>query len=83
MTPSLSRRRVLKGMAAGTAALAAPWVHSSGKPKLRILGTHVTLQEALRQQAMQDLGIDLQFEPKGSAAVLQKASMQPDAFDLV
>ena len=57
---------------------------SIGKPTptLRILGTHVTLQEELRQRAMQDLGINLQFEPKGSAAVLQKASMQAESFDL-
>jgi len=42
----------------------------------------VTLQEELRQQAMKDLGINILFEPKGSAAVLQKASMFPESFDL-
>lgn len=52
------------------------------KPTLRILGTHVTLQEQLRQRASQDLGINLTFEAKGSAAVLQKASMNPHSFDL-
>jgi putative spermidine/putrescine transport system substrate-binding protein len=31
---------------------------------------------------MEDLGIDLEFEPKGSAAVLQKASVAPQSFDL-
>jgi putative spermidine/putrescine transport system substrate-binding protein len=36
----------------------------------------------LRQRAMDDLGIDLVFEAKGSAAVLQKASMNPNSFDL-
>jgi putative spermidine/putrescine transport system substrate-binding protein len=46
------------------------------------LGTHVTLKEELRQKAMEDLGINLIFEPKGSAAVLQKASMFPQSFDL-
>ena len=60
----------------------APYVWSKKKLSLRILGTHVTLQEALRQQAMQDLGIELHFEPRGSAAVLQKASTQPKSFDL-
>ena len=60
----------------------APFAISSGKTKLRVLGTHVTLQEEMRQQAMKDLGIELVFEPKGSAAVLQKASVSPSSFDL-
>lgn len=60
----------------------APYVFARTKTTLRILGTHVTLQEELRQHAMEDLGIELQFEAKGSAAVLQKASMSPKSFDL-
>jgi putative spermidine/putrescine transport system substrate-binding protein len=60
----------------------SPFAIGKEKPKLRILGTHVTLQQELRQKAMQDLGIDLVFEPKGSAAVLQKAFMSPGTFDL-
>jgi putative spermidine/putrescine transport system substrate-binding protein len=49
---------------------------------LRVLGTHVTLREQIRQQAQKDLGIEIIFEPKGSAAVLQKASTRPESFDL-
>jgi len=60
----------------------APYVFARTVTKLRILGTHVTLQEELRQQAMADLGIDIQYEARGSAAVLQKASMSPASFDL-
>jgi len=60
----------------------APYVFSRTKTKIRVLGTHVTLQEELRQKAMEDLGIELEFEPKGSAAVLQKASTSPGSFDL-
>ncbi|GGY35176.1 hypothetical protein GCM10011297_05290 [Bacterioplanes sanyensis] len=82
MTTTLSRRQLIKGLITGASAVAAPWVHTAGKPKVRVLGTHVTLQETIRQQAMQDLNIDLVFEPRGSAAVLQKASMHPEAFDL-
>ncbi len=67
---------------AAVVAANAPYVFSKNKTKLRILGTHVTLQEELRQRAMKDLGIELEFEPKGSAAVLQKASMAPESFDL-
>lgn len=81
-----SKRKTLKTIAKSaiitSAALKAPYVFSRTKTTVRVLGTHVTLQEELRKQAMLDLGIDLQFEPKGSAAVLQKASTSPESFDL-
>jgi len=70
------------GIALSLTALKAPYVFARNKTVLRVLGTHVTLQEELRQKAMEDLGIELVFEPKGSAAVLQKASMSPQSFDL-
>jgi putative spermidine/putrescine transport system substrate-binding protein len=80
------KRSTLKTLAvAGVSAFTAskaPYVFARHKESLRILGTHVTLQEELRQKAMEDLGIDLIFEAKGSAAVMQKASMQPSSFDL-
>lgn len=80
------RRQIIKRLAtAGVIAATAsksPFVFAKKKTKLRILGTHVTLQEELREKAMDDLGIDLEFEPRGSAAVLQKASMSPSSFDL-
>lgn len=83
---SPSRRDTLKQVAkVGAIAATLPFsTFSIGKPTptLRILGTHVTLQEELRQRAMEDLGIKLEFEAKGSAAVLQKASMNPSSFDL-
>lgn len=81
-----SRRNTLKNIALGsvaaTAAVKAPYVFSRNKVTVRVLGTHVTLQEELREKAMADLGINLVFEPKGSAAVVQKASMFPESFDL-
>jgi putative spermidine/putrescine transport system substrate-binding protein len=81
-----SRRNAIKTIAVssltGAAIVKAPYVFARNKVTLRILGTHVTLQEELRQKAMEDLGINLVFEPKGSAAVLQKASMFPQSFDL-
>lgn len=79
------KRKTLKTLATGASIVAlgkAPFVFARKKVSLRILGTHVTLQEELRQKAMEDLGIDLIFEPKGSAAVMQKASTQPASFDL-
>lgn len=79
------RRRLLKATFGGVATLAAvnfPFVWAKKPTTIRVLGTHVTLQEEIRQQAMADLGIKIEFEPKGSAAVLQKASLSPESFDL-
>ncbi|AGH42956.1 ABC transporter substrate-binding protein [Paraglaciecola psychrophila] len=82
----ISRRQALKSISQAvvgvTAITQAPYVFSRQRTQLRVLGTHVTLQEKLRQKAMDDLDIDLMFEPRGSAAVLQKASMNPQSFDL-
>ncbi len=52
------------------------------KPTIRVLGTHVTLQEAIRQQAEKDLGINIEFYPAGDAELLLKASTDPNSFDL-
>lgn len=77
------RRQFVKGtLASGLVAGVTPFAIGKSRPVLRVMGTHVTLQEALRRRAMADLNIDIQFEAKGSAAVLQKASMYPASFDL-
>lgn len=80
------KRNTLSTLAKTGAAICvagqAPYVFARNKTKIRVLGTHVTLQEEIRQRAMSDLGIELEFEPKGSAAVLQKASVSPQSFDL-
>lgn len=82
----LSRRNFLvnatKASLTGYGLVKAPMVFAKKIPTVRVLGTHVTLQEELRKQAMKDLGIKLEFEPKGSAAVLQKAASNPESFDL-
>ncbi len=79
----VNRRTFIKGAATlGVTSTFAPFAIGQPKPVVRVMGTHVTLQEALRKRAMEDLGIELHFEPKGSAAVLQKASMNPSSFDL-
>ncbi|MEO1615463.1 MAG: extracellular solute-binding protein [Planctomycetota bacterium] len=59
-----------------------PAVHRSRRPKLRVLGTHVTLQETIRQRAEADLGIEIEFTPGGSAEVLHQAATKPESFDL-
>jgi len=80
---SFQRRTLFKGgLAFGLTAGITPFSIGKEKPTLRVLGTHVTLQEAIRQRAMEDLGINIEFEPGGSATVLQKASMNPTSFDL-
>jgi len=54
----------------------------NSKPTVKVVGTHVTLQEQLRKKAEQDLGINIEFYPGGSAEVLLKASTDPGSFDL-
>lgn len=78
-----SRRKFLKNATAFTVtAGVTPFAIGKPAPTLKVLGTHVTLQEDIRQQAMSDLGINIQFDAGGSASVLQKASMNPNSFDL-
>ena len=72
----------VKGLAFTLSAGSAPFVIAKKRPTVRVLGTHVTLQEELRKKAMKDLGIDLVFAPGGSAAILQKAASDPKSFDL-
>ncbi|QFU05193.1 putrescine transporter subunit: periplasmic-binding component of ABC superfamily protein [Pseudoalteromonas sp. THAF3] len=86
MSYSPTRRRFLRtlgqGAAVSTLALKAPYVFAKKKVTLRVMGTHVTLQEELRQRAMRELGIHLVFAPMGSAALLQKAAADPSSFDV-
>lgn len=86
MAKKITRRdfieRGVKSTLAASVAIHAPFIIAKKTPTLRVLGTHVTLQEELRKQAMKDLGINIIFEPKGSAAVLQKAASSPGSFDL-
>lgn len=85
----LTRRQVLaRGIAAGASAIAVPGGMARGPARsgrrrgvtLRVLGTHVTLQEQIRALAEADLGIRIAFSPGGSASVLQQASTRPESF---
>ena len=82
----MDRRQFNSTVSAGLAGMLAAGKPAYGfatKPtKLRVLGTHVTLQEDLRLRAQKELGLDIEFEPGGSAAVLHKASTKPESFDL-
>ena len=80
----INRRRFLATSAAA-ATLTRPvaaYAQIKRRFRVRVLGTHVTLQEPLRKRAEKELGIELVFEPGGSAAVLHKASTRPESFDL-
>ncbi|MEO0531331.1 MAG: extracellular solute-binding protein [Planctomycetota bacterium] len=78
-----TRRQALGTLAAtGLSLGAAPYGHVKKRHTVRVLGTHVTLQEPLRKQAQEDLGINLEFHPGGSASVLHQASTRPESFDL-
>jgi len=82
----ISRRKFIKDSAITVGALGlqsyAPTVIAKTKTKLRVLGTHVTLQEQIRKKAQKDLGIEIEFSPGGSAAVLHQASTHPESFDI-
>ncbi len=51
-------------------------------PTIKVLGTHVTLQEKIRQKAMEELKINVEFYPGGSAEVLTRAISNPNSFDI-
>jgi putative spermidine/putrescine transport system substrate-binding protein len=81
----INRRKFLTVSATAVSTITSPavaYAQIKKRFRVRVLGTHVTLQEPLRQRAQKELGIELVFEPGGSAAVLQKASSRPDSFDL-
>lgn len=77
-----SRRSFIKSVTAAAAVSTGPFIHAQQNPKLRVLGTHVTLQEELRLRAQEDLGIEIEFYPDGTSQVLQRAVARPESFDL-
>ncbi|MCA9057734.1 MAG: extracellular solute-binding protein [Planctomycetaceae bacterium] len=77
-----NRRGFLKTLAATAPLTRAPYAFARQRRVLRVLGTHVTLQEPIREAAQRDLGIEVQFEPGGSARVLHQAATRPTSFDL-
>lgn len=86
----MDRRKMLAAMSSAVAsaglhsrgAAAGPEIVSKKRRVLRVLGTHVTLQEDIRRRAEDDLGFSIEFSPGGSAAVLHQASTRPESFDL-
>ena len=78
----MTRRSLLKAATRCSVGGSIPQILVKNDFTLRVLGTHVTLQEPLRQRAEADLGIKILFQPGGSARILHKASTRPESFDL-
>lgn len=81
----ISRRDFLKkSIATSSMILGFPSILSAKNkyPTIKVLGTHVTLQEKIKQKAMSELKINIEFYPGGSAEVLTKAIANPKSFDL-
>lgn len=62
--------------------LAAPAVHTAGKPRLRVLGTEITALDEIQRRAEEDLGIEVAFERLDFLAAQRKAATEPAAFDV-
>lgn len=82
----MNRRQFLKNGAKATslAVLGFPNIIKAynQNPTIKVVGTHVTLQETIRLKAQKELGINIEFYPEGSAKVLLKAATDPSSFDI-
>jgi putative spermidine/putrescine transport system substrate-binding protein len=65
-----------------SSSVSAPYVQTSGRITLRILGTSVTLIEPIRKQAQADLGIDLDFNVFDGVNAQLNAVIKPGEFDV-
>ena len=82
---SIQRREFLKrsaGLTVATLGFPAILTAKNKYPTIRVLGTHVTLQDAIKAQAQKDLKINVEFYPGGSSEVLTKAISNPKSFDI-
>lgn len=61
---------------------AAPRLQTAGRPRLRVLGTAVTLIEPVRRRAAQELGIDLDFIVLDAVTAQRRAAIQPSSYDV-
>ncbi|MGH6810606.1 MAG: signal peptide prediction, partial [Ensifer adhaerens] len=64
------------------ATTATPSLHLSGRPRLRVLGTAISLLEELRVRAEADLGIDVVFDNNDFLTTQHKAAQEPDSYDI-
>lgn len=64
------------------ATAATPALHLSGRPRLRVLGTAISLLEELRERAEADLGIDIAFDNNDFVTTQHKAALEPASYDI-
>lgn len=63
-------------------AVQSPAVHTAGRPKLRVLGTSISLLEKLRLGAEHDLGFDIEFDNQDFLTTQHKAALEPHTYDI-
>ena len=80
----MDRRKFLKQCSGVVSTLAFPAIVKArdARPTIKVLGTHVTLQDVIRKRAEQELGINIEYFPGGDSEVLFKAAINPQSFDL-
>ncbi|RYC10954.1 ABC transporter substrate-binding protein [Ciceribacter ferrooxidans] len=62
--------------------LATPALATAGRPKLRVLGTAISLLEELRVGAEKDLGIEIAFDNNDFLTTQHKAAQDPGGYDI-
>lgn len=62
--------------------LKAPALNTLGKPRLRVLGTAISLLEELRVRAEADLGIEVVFDNNDFLTTQHKAAQDPASYDI-
>jgi putative spermidine/putrescine transport system substrate-binding protein len=67
-------------MARNTRKLPSPALHS--QRTLRVLGTDISLLEAVRKRASSDLGFKIEFEALDFPNCQRKAALNPEAYDV-
>jgi putative spermidine/putrescine transport system substrate-binding protein len=61
---------------------AAPAIRTEGRPRLRILGTEISLLEELRRRAEQELDIEIVFDKQDFLTAQRKAAAEPGSYDI-
>ncbi|WP_188611511.1 ABC transporter substrate-binding protein [Chelatococcus reniformis] len=72
----------MRPVASAEAGPSAPAVRTSGRPRLRVLGTEITLLDEIRRRAEADLGIDIVFETHEFLTAQHRAATSPESYDV-
>jgi putative spermidine/putrescine transport system substrate-binding protein len=61
---------------------AAPAIRTEARPRLRVLGTEISLLEELRRRAQDDLEIEIVFDKQDFLTAQRKAAAEPESYDI-